>query len=351
MNMPLPRKQAFDFLWNMPRYFWLLMIILTLTFGVFFTGHFRTYSSQVTILIVQKNEKTSASADQVVRTIAEFPKTLSFYNSLLKQFPEVKDPWIGMGDNERKNLWAQRVSVERVDESGLIRLQVNADTASDASLLAEKSATVLFSMIGRYYNIRTELDIRTIDPSITHAEIHSPFGWLLTSVSASFVVSSILSSMILVVSKRVRNIRRTLFISQSQSTNVPLTPVVFDNTPQETTPLYRNFAPQFPNQFLTPIQTPPAPTSTQTHQLPFLEEGVSLEDHLFGVQNSATAHPLEQVMQPIDAHSEQEQETTKEMMPTVEAQSEIVSTPSVIATEPTQEELKRRLNQLLKGDM
>lgn len=324
--MLLPENKAFDFLRNMSRYFWLLLVIFTLTAGVLFLDHFRTYTSQVTILVVHKNEKTAASADQVVNNIVELPKTLAFYNRLLKQFPEVRDPWMGMNDATRLALWNERVSVARIDKSGLIQLQINANSASDASLLAEKSAFNLFQIIGQYYDIRTEIDIRTVEPSITRVEITHPFGWFLASVSLGFIVSVIVSSGILMLSQmRGRAGTEGFSLSKKEPVKSVLMPVTFNAAPPEKTPARESVTYAKPST-----------------NLPFLDEGMSLEDHLFGFQDTLPADHTENAQTDIAVVS---QPTVSELPVKADTQE------PVIHSEPTAEELKRRLNQLLKGGM
>jgi hypothetical protein len=324
----------FDFLKNMPRYFWLLLAVFTVTAGILLMDHFRTYVSRVTIIVVQKNEKTAALADQTVDNIAELPKMLAFYNRLLKRFPEINDPWIGLSDDARRALWSQRVISERVDYSGLIRMQIEADTASDASLLSEKAMINLFETVGQYYNIRTEIDVRTVEPSITSVEIHNPFGWFLSSVSVGFVASVVVSSLIGVFSQGMMGRVRISapFASgnsgKQEKVKTVLLPVTFDDVlSAEQTPLHEKLK--------TPIKT-------SVPNLPFLEEGISLEDHLFGFQGT----PIDAPTEDISVH-----EFIISEAPTTNLPGGDESQKSTPLGEPTPEELKRRLNQLLNGDM
>ncbi len=345
--MSFPYDTPSSVIKSAPRYFWLLFFIFTISAGVLFLDHFRTYASRVTILVIHKNEKTAASADQVVENIMEIPRTLYFYDRLLRQYPEVKDPWIGLSGAERESLWMERVSVERVDTSGLFRLSVDADSASDASLLVKKSAANLFQSVGRYYDIRTDIDIRTIDAPVASIRFSHPFGWFLSSLSAGFILAALVSSVFTVFSRNMDRFRR-------YGTALP----TFKKVPDEDSVVDEVKSDQriesFPKteSIATVSEIPmeaagekPEPITVSSEpsfssNLPFLEDGVSLEEHLFGASVSSM-EPETEELNVSDPTSESA--ATKESLPVAEEKRASV--------EPTPEELKRRLNQLLKGEM
>lgn len=377
--MTVSRKSISIILQNTPRYFWLLFFIFSITAGLLFFDRFRTYSSEVTVIVMHRNDRTAAAADQVVNNIAALPRTLSFYDQLLKRFPEVNDPWSGMSDDERKTLWSERISVDRVDRSGLIRLKVDADTATDASLLAEKSTTNLFQIVGRYYDIRTEFDIRTVDEPIGHVEFSNPAAWFFSSLVSGLALTLIVSSFITLFSRGMDRARENMFSPREKSDTFSFpdesvsteTSVVTDDSVMESKPDTDKKSEQtskddydfsrdledvemihpsqrvYPQEdvaneqsFVSPEESrqsvKPAASSSN---LPFLEDGVSLEEHLLGVMNT-----LDSEKETAD-RDENAPEKTEEN-PSIDVESK-----KSITAEPTPEELKRRLNQLLKGDM
>ena len=331
------------------------------------------------MIVMHRNDRTAAAADQVVNNIAALPRTLSFYDQLLKRFPEVNDPWSGMSDDERKTLWSERISVDRVDRSGLIRLKVDADTATDASLLAEKSTTNLFQIVGRYYDIRTEFDIRTVDEPIGHVEFSNPAAWFFSSLVSGLALTLIVSSFITLFSRGMDRARENMFSPREKSDTFSFpdesvsteTSVVTDDSVMESKPDTDKKSEQtskddydfsrdledvemihpsqrvYPQEdvaneqsFVSPEESrqsvKPAASSSN---LPFLEDGVSLEEHLLGVMNT-----LDSEKETAD-RDENAPEKTEEN-PSIDVESK-----KSITAEPTPEELKRRLNQLLKGDM
>lgn len=327
--MSLPNNNPFEFMKKMPQYFWLLLCIFTVTFGIIFLDHFRTYSSQVTILVVHKNEKTAASSDQVVENIAQLPKTLAFYNRLLKQSPEVQDPWSGMSNDERSTLWKEHVSVSRIDASGIIQLTINANTATDATLLAEKSSANLFQLVGQYYDIRTDVDIRSVGPALTYTDFSQWFGWFLASVSAGFVAAFSISFGLKYVSQ-YKNIFEKLVTRKVENPKKETLKQSFLSDDSGVVVLGSVIPSEIPQEDAT-IKVP------SENNLPFLEEGISLEEHLFGV--ASNKKESEEIISKDDVVLEKNNEI------------EIDKKDAKHHPEPTAEELKQRLNQLLKGDM
>ncbi len=325
----LQRTSIFDSIRTMPRYFWVLLYVFTITGGIVSLDHFRVYSSSATVMVIQKNQNALGSGDLLMETVAQLPTTLAFYDRLLLQFPEIKDPWSGMSAADREALWREHMASVRVDGSGLIRLQVTADTAADADFLTEKSTLNLFGMIGQYYDIRTEIDIRTIETSPAHAFIARPLGWFLMSISIGFVLAFTVSSAMARLFRSSSSVRIRRSAQEStpslQPVTFPLTQVSSEPTPQPTPEV-------LPEEMVTEKES--AAPSSPINNLPFLEEGISLEEHLFGF---AAAHP--------------ETNETKSDEPAVSYLEPIEEPLLEKKSEPTPEELKRRLNQLLKGDL
>jgi hypothetical protein len=347
-------------------------------------SHFRVYSTQTTLLVVQKSEKTKEGYDQVIDNIAQLPGTLAFYDRLLQQFPEVKDPWASLSSEKRRSAWAQEVEAHRLAQSGMISLSIDANTAFDAKNLATRVNQNLFGMIGQYYNVRTEIDVRAVDAVITTVRVQNPFGWFLASVSAGFVASSVVSSILMAI----RTTRLTLpamhFGKKERALHEdlqPLVPVTFATTletlPQEETyeregvtqetapehisvsaktneddamefawqqaqliPMGKSWTTETVAPEKQPVEpkraTMPTTSASQeeaqdalssVQNLPFLEEGMSLEEHLFGQQAKVN-------------FAKNEIEILAENTKKMDTQKK----------EPTPEELKQRLNQLLHGD-
>lgn len=350
---------------KLPYYIWILSIVFIAAFGVMYLDHFRMYRSQVDILIIHKNEKTSASADQVVNNVAEIPKTLSFYNRLLKQFPEIHDAWVGMSDTDRQEEWNAYVHVERIDKSGIIRLEVDAANKEDAAMLVEKSKQNLFQIIGQYYDIKNELDIRAVNGPITNAVLYSPIGWVISTLASGLVATLILIGAFRLINqkkniflgKRSSDVAKNMFQEEKRKPAAPFAPPIAVTFPLKGISIDQSSLPQKPVTASLP-STPFSEKGEVVKQeaaqgdLPFLEEGLSLEQYLFGKQEEVSQGEVTDIFDDAEKRASSEESNAMRGADQKSEDKQITADKETIArtVEPTKEELKQRLNQLLRGE-
>jgi hypothetical protein len=360
---------------ELPPHFRSLFVVFFLLFLVLFMDHFRVYHSRVTLLVIHKNEKTAAAADQVVETVAQLPQTLSFYEQLLSRYPEVSDPWKGYSAEDREALWREHVFATRTEHSNLVNVELVADSADDAASLARKVAAGVFQAVGRYYNVQTEIDVRLVNGPVTYASLDRPFGWFFLSLGLGILTGFGVASGVQRFGRMVPTLlgRRQEVSAKIQQMMKPeerdyiaaqhhIAPPATTSSPQlskqkpeevhhvemphasvsrlaftlPASPVFEapasSVEPQRPRAEKVIKTTKPAVVSGGAKSgapanLPFLEDGVSLEQYLFSGQAAAG-----------DAQ-EKKDEVALETEETKEHR------------EPTDEELKRRLNQLLRGEL
>jgi capsular polysaccharide biosynthesis protein len=382
--MPLSPAMIFRFFREKsPQYFWPLFLVFFLVFLMFFLEHFRVYSSEMTFLVAPKSEKTAGAAEMTVNSVAGIPQTLSFYDELLARYPEITDPWKGYSSKKRQAFWSDHLTVDSKDESGLVTVRIKADSASDATMLANRVKDNFFQVIGRYYDIRNDIDLRKVDGPVTEAELYHPLGWIVLSLGFGFLLAFGAASVIEnlygaleypaqasgEISARIRRMLKPSkedYLAVKSQLPFEIKPVV----PKEAFPekgveenvreeQEKPAVPSLPDAVAaipalqaaaaeakipavletTPVAAPqehaaavmPESKSSAPANLPFLEEGISLEQYLFAGAELQEA-PKEKVEEKAaDAVSRQEEQSSRQ--------------------EPTEEELKRRLNQLLRGEL
>lgn len=125
----------------------------------------RTYESETDILLLPKNETASRNFDSTVENFKGILTSLAF-NDRISDGSEALAPGVELPNYRRKEFWNSKLSVERADKSGVVKIK-NVD--ADSSLAQElNSDTVenLIAIAGNYYNIKTDLEIRIIDGPI-----------------------------------------------------------------------------------------------------------------------------------------------------------------------------------------
>lgn len=159
---------------------------------------FREYRAEISIIALPKGGDIPAG--QVVENIAVLPTTLDFFDALLLSderialFSDIDEQPMAV----RKSAWSEMLAVERQGESGMITYSISAESQEEAVLLARQMSKVLFEKIGAYYDIRSDVSIRLVEGPLVRTSVATPFLWIGMSLSfgivAALVVTLLLSN-------------------------------------------------------------------------------------------------------------------------------------------------------------
>ena len=154
---------------------------------------FREYRAEISIIALPQGH--ILAADQVVENIAVMPTTLDFFDALLvsderiAEFSDIDEQPMMV----RKAAWSEMLSVERHGESGIISYSIAAESQEEAALLARQMSKVLFEKIGAYYDIRTDVSIRLVEGPLVRTSIGTPFVWIGMSLGLGIVAALIMT--------------------------------------------------------------------------------------------------------------------------------------------------------------
>jgi hypothetical protein len=142
-----------------------LYVIAVLAVFVALVNINRTYKSQADVMLISRNEATAKNMDRIVEDAREIPLTLSFYNRIVAE--EFDDAAEELPDYKREAYWKEKIMTEKVDGSSIIRITIFEKDQVASEDLAQQSALSLADALGVYYNIKTELDTRIVNGPIT----------------------------------------------------------------------------------------------------------------------------------------------------------------------------------------
>lgn len=185
-------------------YFFVLAVILTVTFGLLLLSNFQTDKSDISVLIIPKSESASFQIDQIMENLTDITHRLSFYDRVLSDNPEIKDPFSGLSKDQRKEAWNKSFEIERLSGSTTLNISVfNADKA-EASKIARQMALSLSEVAGRFYNIQTELEFRIIEGPINSSFVRF-WQWLIAfSILSGLAFSFFILFLFNIFSKKVQ---------------------------------------------------------------------------------------------------------------------------------------------------
>lgn len=312
------------------RSFFVTLFFVTIAALLFWLDTFHAYQAEVRVLVIGKTP--AVATDQAVENIAELSKNLSFYERVLEGNDLIDDDFEGYSKDERKALWNQTVQVTQSGKSGVLSVVAKQDTPEKAKRLSEETVKTLFAVSALYYNIKTDIDLRVIDEPIVKTVIDRPVRYILTSFGSALGVTLAFFALLSVVPG---------FFGKREASVAPEFPIgaaVPFIDPQKFIPA-RPTSLSFESTHGEQVKTESSKSTTSERMLP----GMDTTELPFQFEDS---YP-----------EEKEEEAGLTDLPVTGgvigggamAMEETVEEVPVPKGEPTPEEYKRRLNELLAG--
>lgn len=369
---------------RVPQYFFIVFFVVSAAMAGLTLDMFRSYTTETWILIFPKDARSVVMADQVVDNAVQLPRTLSFYDALLSENRDIADPWAGLSAETRRNAWLGYIRTERVGESGIVHMTVFGNSINESRVLTERIVRVLDTTLDRTMEPGTT--IRIVDGPYSQASLRYPILWAVAGLSSGLLLSVLfffLSQTIFRLTYAHRAPALSVVEGQTDSREKFRLQIEEmaemaerfkkkQNTVEPKT-LYRplGIVKKPPVEIISsPVRdgksvamTAGQPASSDKPEmrghktsapsnLPFIDGEFSWERQLpgfgTGVQNSEDSSDKgggKTVIDPVAAKTEIESESD------VPASDVPVSDSHEGRGEPTEEELKRRLNQLLRGEL
>jgi hypothetical protein len=178
--------------------------IFSLLFFFALLDSFQTYTSEMLIMVNAKSAISLNQQTQIVSNIVELPTTVAFYNRLLKTNPDIRDIFANYSLPQKKVAWNKMLSVERTNLDGsIIRVAITTKLQSDAEKLTQKVVRTIFDSTAFYYDVQKDLDLRIIDETITRVQISHASLLIVLSLLLGFFVSGIVQFVLMGNSQRI----------------------------------------------------------------------------------------------------------------------------------------------------
>lgn len=344
------------------RAFIVTLFFVTLASGLFWLDFFRSYNAEVTLLIIAKSGEESSS--DTAENMRELSQTLSFYNRLLTENDRIDDDFIGYAPDVRKEKWHDLVSVTRQEGSGVLVIHANGDTPEKAKRIALQTAQTLFSVAGLYYDIKTGVDMRVVDGPFVAYSLEKPWSYVGTCLLTSVSLTAFFFLLLRIVPGYMGREKRGTPLSEARTTTefsfsdeslarraYPEFSMVGDAVPWIDP---KKFVPEKPNALSfeenesvqEPVQIPlPEKTVDEQFREKKLRASIAFNDRNLPVADeNSLPFTFETVPEEKSVHQEEHTVT----IPAQQTQeTETLPVFSVEPSEPTQEDYRRRLNELL----
>lgn len=314
----------------LPSYFFVTLIAVTFAAGLIWLDSFRGYEAEAVGLVLDR----TGQSREIAGTLAGLSETLPFYDRVLASSELIEDESVGMTPDARKEFWQSIVSVSVRSSGGVIQIKAFGENQEEARLLARGTVDALFEMASRYYNVKSAVDVRLIENVVVKPMVRDPLLFIWYSLFSSIIVTSLFFGL-------VSFLDRFFFGSRN-----------FSNIRTHETSTYIS-----PDTF-KPI--PPAHFPVQEERTEYITPEVSEEE--LRVTSETLYHPAAKASAPSNLPVLEEEELSpllgaqarlirSDIDATVEAHA--LDAPAieerVRTDEPSNEEYRRRLNDLLSG--
>lgn len=181
----------------------LLSIVLTVVVWFFLVDGFKAYRSEVSILLIPRDEKAVLQSGLLLENLAEISKRLSFYDQVLVGDSETKDPVADKEKDARKKYWNSNFEIFRQGKSSILTLAAFDLSEKNAQKLAQQSAAVLGDISSQYNFVKSEISFRVIDGIETQLVIRNQAGLLTASLMLGAMLAFFLQYIFLVTGGKI----------------------------------------------------------------------------------------------------------------------------------------------------
>ena len=325
-------------------------LVLSIMFFLLLSSAFQTHTAKIEILFSAKSETAALQSRQIFNNLMELPKTLNFYDRLLKNNSDVRDIAEGEKPAQRKNIWNSLIAVKKIEKnSSLFEISITTKREADAKALAQKTARNLFDTASGYYDVKKDIDLRIVDGPILHTNFFAGFVWaLILSLIFGFAVAFFLQKF-LSGSKVIFASSRQIFAEKNWFDFSKKEPGSSEEEKKYLESLYAAEQMQMPFEITLKNEKPEAKNEKEAEK-----ENVKFEE----------MKELTKMMEPdkypnfreIPKNSAQITSSAPANLPIADGYvfnkpaEEIKTEKKIDYEEPEEEQLKERLNKLLRGE-
>jgi len=352
---------------HLPR---LIVLVALLAAGLFFVGSqiWMEWEGEAKIIVLPKSEMVAQNMDQVTGNISYITQTERFYSKMLHV--------LGEESFSRKD-WKRDLNAEQIDGSSVIRIVYTHKDINEVKKVLKKVTDVTREMSGSYYDARKEVQIKTYDVFTARKVLKGPLALTYLSLGVGVVLALIIEFVIsrggaeistLHLPRKARGLQKTL-TKKKWWENYPAAKEAFESKESEYTPSpliapsEQEDAHEEMEESVVYKQEEPEEERKEFEKEGFqVEKKISKkETSMYSASRKSSAPVNLPISDEVSASSKKEvlpgsvpgnlpvADQTPSALPVQEEESQ--KSEDAQKDEPTEEELKERLNKLLRGEM
>ncbi len=309
------------------RTFLVTLVFLILASALFWLDYFRAYETEVNVLFVTEEKHP---APVVADSLEAIMKTLTFALRAEADMSEGVLLPVTDSKDEQKAFWNQHLTVKTSKESGILVFAQKGDSEAESRQKAEATLKTLMVATNLYYGESRQVELRVIDKPLTRIVVSSWVHYGLAVLATAVLLTVVFFGSLMLLTRKTT---KTLPVIETHiGEAVPwLDPQKFVAVKPESLTFQETLPEIGTEEVATVIPKPSVKKAEKAAHAPSNLPVMSGALPQFGIEEvdlvtEATVPEQEEMMH--------EEEKVATFDPTVE---------------PTVEEYKRRLNELLKG--
>jgi hypothetical protein len=307
------------------------LIFLLFASALFWLDFFRAYKTEMSILFVTKNEKISAPV--VASSLSSIMQTLIFAERAEKDAGTTFLPET-LSRDERKAYWNSNLKVTTEDGSGILVFSQKAKTSEEAQQKADATLATTFLSTNLYYGEGYDVEVRIIDRQVTTVTVQNTVWYILVSLATAIAITTLFFGLLMALSARKKSSEGNVLVSDHIGESVAwINPEKFVAV-RPTTLSYQE-----------PAIVEEVPVVKETKAVPKAQKVASAPGNLPIMEGALPQFGI------LEAEEvKEDSDVIPEPVVVEEVKHEPITIQKNIEEEPTVEEYKRRLNELLKGN-
>lgn len=163
--------------------FWLIFGLIASVLFVSAINLERVYQAKMDILVLPK---VGANAFDTTTTLDNI-KQIVYSPTVYREVLSLDD---SSNNYNLERLWTSKVEIKRIGNSSVLRLSVMENNRNTAQAEIDQIFKELSNQVSKYYNIKTELDMRVLDESIVTTTVRYGFlNLFVLSISGAFILA------------------------------------------------------------------------------------------------------------------------------------------------------------------
>lgn len=171
-----------------------LGVVFALVILFFLLDANKYYQTETSFLVQSKASQAAGQEEIIAGNIAYIVGTFSFYEKIIRDNPAAFEGASQNSEESKRTIWKKTIKAEVVQGS-IVKMRVNAGSQRESSLLAQKAGAALLNIAGQYYNAKTEAGFSIVDGPFTVARV----GGILWIIPSSLVLGFVLALAIVTI--------------------------------------------------------------------------------------------------------------------------------------------------------